>query len=195
MATLSLAAVRSIARRRRPWTMRLECVDRKTNTDKYWYATGRAMDEKVEIGWGRKGAKPQHALVDFTEFEARVPKKLAKGYEYVDTKYIRMTPANLALLGGVTPSSSPTGSGAPLPNLPPAPIPSGPITATVIKKRDPVQVNPSLPAPFGFIRWLKPTKGGGWEALDTNKAKLLDLPLGSGKTMLRDFPTTIEILA
>lgn len=189
MARLTLGMVRDLASRERPWTIRLECVDPSTNTSKFWYATGRALHEMVECGWGRIGSKPQLKLVPFDKFDNKVDEKLNKGYDYADTSYIRMSPGNLAKLGGPLPSTSPqmpqnTPQKAPTPSAPSkGPLP----TAT--------HVNPSLPPPFGMIRWLKPSSGKKWEALDTNKQRLLDLPLESGSSLLRDFPSTISILA
>jgi hypothetical protein len=148
----------------------------------------------VECGWGRIGAKPQLKLITYDEFETKIYEKILKGYDYADTPYVRMSPENLAKLIGAPPLSGVAPSGPPPVNLPPTPPVSGPVTVTTIKKRDPVHVNPSVPPPFGLIRWLRPAKGGGWEALDSNKDRLLDLPLDSGKTMLRDFASTIEIL-
>jgi hypothetical protein len=59
MATLTLNDVNDIARRQRPWTIRLELVDFATNTQKFWYATGRGTKEAVETAWGRIGSKHQ----------------------------------------------------------------------------------------------------------------------------------------
>jgi hypothetical protein len=208
VAKLTLGMVRDIATRRRPWTIRIE----NANTGRFWLATGRAMDEEVECSWGDIGVQPKvrPTLTTYDKFEAMIDEKLLKGYDYVDTDYIRMSPENLATVQGYTCSNGPPVTTT---------APSTTVTATIIKDRnktaaakpvtfakpgglgdallnrpDPVHVNPSVPHPFGYIRWLRPAKGGGWEALDSNKVRLLDLPLDSGKTMLRDFADRIEIL-
>jgi predicted DNA-binding WGR domain protein len=213
MATLSLFEVRNIAKRQRPWTLRMECRDAATNTSKFWYATGRGINEAVEVGYGRIGSKPQLRLTSFAKFEAKITEKLRKGYTYVHTDYIRMSAKSLNMIAA---NSGPTPSTPSKPK--PKPAPKGTNTATSQGQMVPVipasatagtlqtglvsttttmpqHVNPSLPPPFGFIRWLRPAKGGGWDALDTNKTKLLDLPLVSGTAMLRDFPSIVSILA
>jgi len=183
MARLTLGQVRDIAKRRRPWTIRLECVDLSTNTSKFWFATGRAMDEMVECGWGRIGSKPQLKLIPYHTFDDKVDEKLAKGYDYANTPYVRMSPGNLAKLTATPPQT-------PAPQVTPQPTPAALSTPTTSAQ----VVNPSLPMPFNLIRWLKPKKNG-FTALDTNEQALLDVPLAGGKSLLRDFSNTIHILA
>lgn len=204
MARLTLVDVHRIAAKQRPWTIRMECVDPSTNTSKFWFATGRGTNEAVEIGWGRIGSAPQLQLTSFAKFEAKVHEKLGKGYDYADTPFVRMSAQSLNMIqgnSGHTPGSgyalSAANKAKPAP-VSSTPVPSAPAPVAAplspAASLSPVHVNPSLPMPFGYIRWLRPAKGGGWEALDSCEQKLLDLPFASGKTMLRDFPSTISIL-
>jgi len=199
VAKLTYSDAHNIALRGRPWTIRLECVDPGTNTSKFWYATGRKTSEKVECGWGRIGSKPQRKLITYSKYADKVSEKRSKGYEYADTPYVWMSAANLALLGGATPSPVPAKQPPSSPSVSTSGGTPPTVPATVASNTTtppaPEHVNPSIPAPFGFIKYLRPSKGGGWEALDSNKGRLLDLPLDSGKAMLRDFASTIEILA
>ena len=123
MATLTLRDARRIAANTRPWTLRMECVDPSTNTNKYWFATGRGTNESVETGSGRIGAKPALRLVSFAKFVGKVQEKLGKGYSYASTRFVRMSAANLAKLGGHKPSAAPTGQGV---SAPQAPAPTAP---------------------------------------------------------------------
>lgn len=218
MAKLTISDVRHIANKGRPWTIRIECVNPATNTNKFWFATGRGIGEEVECGWGRIGAKPQLKLTSFRDFLQKINEKLQNGYDYANTPFIRMSPGNLAKVSKRTANKQKAAS--PIPPLGQNPTPGpcmnaigtmtcvwcgGPVqnqcparqpkkAAPPATKPDPKLVNTSLPVPFGLIRWLKPVKGG-FEALDSNKDRLLDLPLASGTAMLRDFPTIVSILA
>ena len=127
-------------------------------------------------------------------FDDKVDEKLNDGYDYADTPYVRMSAASIATItGGPTPSTpskkpavapvtttapSAQSHSLPVSLLPSKSAPPGtPVIVTVLKKQDPDHVNPSIPPPFGLIRWLRPVKGGTWEALDSNEDRLLDLPL------------------
>jgi predicted DNA-binding WGR domain protein len=202
MALLTLADAENIAGRRRPWTIRLEYHDAANNSHKFWFATGRAHDEGVECGWGRVGNKPQLKPIDWRTLRDKVSEKLAKGYDWEPTPYVRMSAKTIAHFDSLKAKPAPSKSqGAASVSAPPkpqaapaAPQQPKPTPAPAQQAQGPaVHVNPALPAPFGFIKWLKPTKSG-WEALDSNKDRLLDLPHASGKTMLRDFPQTVFIL-
>jgi len=194
MATLTIHTVSAIAAKGRPWTFRLECSDPSNNTSKFWYATGRGLNEAIECAWGRIGNTPQYKLIDWTELRAKVAEKLGKGYTYANTPYERMSPGNLAKLTGTQPSLAPTSPPAVTAPIPVAVAPP-PVIQAPVASTPPVHVNPSLPPPFGLIKWLKPAKGGAWDALDSNKDKLFGLPLTGGVQMLKDFPAIVCILA
>ena len=105
MAKLTLQDAESTAGKGRPWTIRLEYVGANpSNTSgqsaKYWYATGRGLAEKVEVGYGALGTAPQCSLIDLPTLSDRVAEKLAKGYVWANTPYIRMSVASLAKLAG-----------------------------------------------------------------------------------------------
>jgi hypothetical protein len=214
MATLNLSDAKRIAAKTRPWTLRLECVDPTTNTSKFWYATGRGLNESVETGSGRIGAKPALRLVSFAKFEAKVLEKLGKDYDYASTGFVRMSPANLAKLGGLKPSAAPTGV-----SLPPAatyttpkpvrlPVavvsarPQGihpPAKKNVVRRiRTPLTgFNPPpmgtplpglqpLTGPYSLIRAVLTVKDG-FTALDKDGDDVLDLTLQGGQELVQDY--------
>ena len=189
MATLNLNDVYRIAGRSRPWTIRLEMVDPSTNTNKFWYATGRAEDESVECGWGRIGNKPQLQLVDFPTFKNRVRDKLGKGYEYANTGYIRMSDESLSKLGGATPSTSAQSNSQPV-TAPAAPQPTQSFTPPPMG-----QAKPNLPPltfPYDQITVLRPVKGG-FEALDEYGDVLLDLTASGGQDLVQNYGIPVAL--
>ena len=112
MARLTYQEAEQIAGRGRPWTFRLEYTGSNASnqsgvSDKYWYATGRGTSEMVEVGWGRIGSRPQTMLLPFNKLADKVTEKRNKGYNYVNTPYVRMSAANLTKLGGQPPTQAP----------------------------------------------------------------------------------------
>ena len=106
MPVLDISDAESIAGRHRPWTIRMEFTgpnpaNTSGSSSKYWYATGRSIHEKVEIGWGAIGSAPQHQLIDWPELRIRVSDKQSSGYKWCNTPYIRMSPGGIASVTGV----------------------------------------------------------------------------------------------
>ena len=202
MATLTLRDARRIAAHTRPWTLRMECVDPSTNTNKYWFATGRGTNESVETGSGRIGAKPALRLVSFAKFVGKVQEKLGKGYDYANTRFVRMSPSNLIKLGGHKPSAAPTGAGV-KPQAPQAPAPTAPNPVAPAAPAAPPAVatggkfvappmgtpKPGLPAldgPYVLIVAVHPVKDG-FEGIDEDGDVVMDLTLQGGQDLVQDY--------
>jgi hypothetical protein len=196
MAMLTIHEAEQIAQRGRPWTFRMEYHGANSNTQsgvshKYWYATGRGLTEAIETGHGAIGAVPQHHLIDWTELRAKVAEKLAKGYVYANTTYIRMSAANLAKVTGQTASQSPVVVPQPVaapvaPPTPPTPVQAVPSPSQPV---DPGLVR--LGAPYNQIRSLKMTRQGltitGYVALDVNGAPVLTMNPTEGVDFARKY--------
>ena len=184
MAKFTITDAERIAAKPKPWTLRLECQTGGSN--KYWYATGRALTEAVECGWGAIGAIPQLKLITWTELRVKVMEKLNKGYTYADTPFIRMSPTSLAALASVPQQ------------LPPPPVVMTPqvvkvgtviapgITVTGISV-SPGAVTASLIAlgtPYDQIVKLKMIRSGvkvtGYAAVDANGNTVMDLSKDAG---------------
>jgi len=108
MATLTLADARRTMGRGRPWTFRLEFYGTTANgnpSQKFWLCTGRARNEPVEIHWGSIGAKAQIIVKDWDYVEKAAPEKIAKGYDYADTPFVRVQQSTIK---GTTPQATPT---------------------------------------------------------------------------------------
>jgi len=203
MAKLTIQDAEKIAGRSRPWTFRLEFigsnpVNASGRSEKYWYATGRGLNEAVEIGWGRIGNKPQHQLIDWPELRSRVADKLGNDYEYADTNYVRMSAASLATLGGTTPSAP-----AAAPQTPPQPKPvatpptptSAPTQGAQTAKytKQPSQDQLDLGEPYSLIRALRFKRDAagttitGFAALDEDGDVLLDLSEADGQDFIAKY--------
>jgi len=105
MPRLTLIDAEGIANRNRPWTIRLEfhCG----TVSKYLYATGRGIDEEIEIGWGDIGFAPQYQIIDWDQLRILVADKRSLGYQWADTSYIRMSKGSLSSLSGGSSIASP----------------------------------------------------------------------------------------
>jgi len=189
MAKLTISDVERIAGRGRPWTIRLEFAGADPAnaggfSDKYWYATGRGLTEAVEIGWGANGNGAQHQLIDWPELRKRVAEKLAKGYGYVDTPYIRMTTASLARLGGPTKGTPAPVQVTPVPNPVPPPVTR---SAALV----------ALGEPWSLTHHLKVLRDGttvkGYAAIDDNGDELLQFDPQRGVEFARDYNLEIEL--
>jgi len=192
MALLMLHDAERIAQNGRPWSFRLEYVGVNPNnktgiSDKYWYATGRGLNEDVEIGWGAVGSKPQTQLITWPELRNRVPDKLAKGYMYVDHSYVRMSVGNIAKILGQAPT-------------PPAPTPPQTVIQPPQTKPAPAPTQPSnwmmsaaqqaLGAPWNMIHLLQIVRVGtdvkGFKALDEKGNDILMFDTDGGREFARD---------
>lgn len=94
MARLTLNDAKATAARGRPWTFRME--DASGN---WWYATGRGLHEAVEVVCGDAQGNltaGSNTLTDVGLLDKVCHNLVQRGYTYVDTQYIRMSPANLA---------------------------------------------------------------------------------------------------
>ena len=192
MALLMLQDAENTAKRMRPWSLRLEFTGVNANnkngvSDKYWYATGRGLNEAVEIGWGAVGKKSQTLLTTWAELRNRLPDKLAKGYMYVSHPYVRMSAGNIAKMLGQVPT----------------PPPPSPKTTAPAKKPKQVAVSsqPSsnwvmgaaqkaLGRPWDLIWSLqimrKNTRVFGFTALDRGGKELLKFDVDGGREFARD---------
>ena len=203
MARLTIIDAEGIAARSRPWTIRLEYHGVNHNnasgtSDKFWYATGRALHEQVEIGWGAIGAKPQLLLVSWQDLRTRVAEKQAKGYQWEDTGYVRMSPASMAKIinpsaAMVAPKKTPVAAPAPVtPVVAPTPVSMMPI---------PPAANPALVklgAPFSLISALKIIRDGvkllGYKALDAAGDELLEMTKTDGLKFAQDYGVDIKFV-
>ena len=198
MALLMLHDARDLAQKKRPWSIRLEFTGINANnktgiSDKYWYATGRGLNEAVEIGWGAVGGKAQTQLTTWAELQNRVPDKLAKGYMYVAHPFVRMSAGNIAKILGQTPV-------APQPTLPKTAAPAK--TKLVAPPSQPstwvmgaTQI--ALGKPWNLIHSLKisldGTKVKGFKALDEKGNEVLMLDEDGGREFARDHDLDIDL--
>jgi len=126
MATLTLNDARRTMSRNRPWTFRLEYHG--GGSHKFWMATGRGRNEPVEVLYGRVGSKPQIIVKDWTYLESKTPEKVAKGYSYVDTPYVRVRQATIDAFAARSGTTNP--KPAPAPSPVPKPTPAAPTPDT-----------------------------------------------------------------
>lgn len=193
MPRLTIIDAEGIANRNRPWTIRLEFHgSNPTNasgvSSKYWYATGRGLNEKVETGWGAIGSAPQHQLIDWAELKVRVADKCSKGYKWADTPYVRMSKASLATLTG-----NPIGPMNPTPIMIPTPPPA-PVSGSSM-------INPSVASlnqPFSLIHALRILRDGvkliGYKALDAAGNELLQMPPADGLKFAQQYDIEIKFV-
>lgn len=113
MARLTLSDARSTMGRGRPWTFRLECTVGGRNA--FWLATGRARNEPVEIHYGAIGNKPQILVKSWDYVERKTPEKIAKGYDYVDTPFVKVQPSTIAAGGKAASTPTPKSPAPPIP--------------------------------------------------------------------------------
>ena len=194
MAILTLQDAERIAIKNRPWALRLEFVGSNPAnssgiSQKFWQATGRGLTETVEVGWGPIGGTPQTQLVTFAEFRNRCVDKIAKGYDWADTPYFRMSPTNLALLGGHKPvgtSPAPTAQTLVIPSPTVGPV----IPAPTISTKAPAASLLALPLPWNLIRELRVVRDGttikGFDAIDEKGDILLRFDEPGGREFARD---------
>lgn len=201
MAKLTFIDADALSSRGRPWTIRLEyhganAANASGVSAKFWYATGRAKHEPVEIGWGAIGAKPQLMLEpSWADFHARVLDKQAKGYVWADTPYVRMSAGNLAKV--INPSAVMMAPKAPKPVAAPAPKPvAAPVVATPTSTPPPALM--ALGQPFSLICALKVIFNGvkltGYKALDAAGDELLEMTKDDGLKFAQDYGVDIRFV-
>ena len=198
---LTLADVEGIALRGRAWTFRLEyhgLSSSGNDSNKYWYATGRAMSEMVETGWGRIGALPQNQLINWTELRFNVAEKLKNGYAYEPTDFVRMSASAIASLGGVAPpvATPPVATPVqPTPATSPGKAPSGPSAAPKYTKAPSTSLT-AMGVPWSLIRAIKMQRTGtaitGYAALDEFGDELLTLDPKGGLDFARLHDVEVE---
>jgi hypothetical protein len=144
----------------------------------------------VEIGWGKNGNKAQTQITDFSTAEDRVSKKLAKGYDYTDVPYRRMSQEGLAKIGAAV-TTTPMVVPAPQPTPSPAPVIPAPASMhTVSANQD------ALGEPWSLICALRVKRNGtkviGYDALDAAGDLLLVMTATSGLDFARDYNCEIK---
>ena len=166
MANLTLQEVEVIAGRGRPWTFRME------QTGEYWFATGRGLQEAVEVGYGFMGSLPHLQLVSWGDLTASVTEKISQGWQYANTPYIRMSPGNLAAATGNPIVKAQTAKA---------------VSSLQATAKSPLSVTPpqvtqaqqTLAYPYSAIRALKLVRSGttvtGYSALDAQGQEMLVL--------------------
>ena len=142
--------------------------------DDCWFATGRALDEMVEVGGGPSGGKVTTQLVTWATLHSEVADRMGEGFDYVDAPYRRMSRASLAQLGiSTTPKTPPLA-----PQVPPTHTPS----ATQAALGEPW----SLVCSLRMLRASGGTTVKGYEALDAGGDKLFDFDPQGGVDFARD---------
>ena len=190
VAKLTLQDAEDIAQRGRPWTIRLEFVgsnpaNQSGQSAKYWYATGRGLTESVEVGYGALGAKPVLDLIDWNELRGRVADKIAKGYDYAHTPFVRMSAESLAKLAGTPVVQVPVAKATPVTTPAGAPIPPPPqaITHTV------QATQAALPHPHNLLCVVRLHRTGikvdGYEGLDKDGDVLVNFGVQEGLDFAR----------
>lgn len=190
MATLQFADAERLSRNGRPWTFRLELHDPSINAHRFWLATGRSRNEPVEIHYGRVGNAPQILVKDWSYVTAKAPEKEGKGYDYVDTPFVRVRKATIdAHLAKLKASGQPV----PQPTLPPkaAPVAPKPTPAPVAAPTPP----PAAPAtggnPYNRVATVKPAGGGQWVAMDASGRQLFAMPQAGAMKLVQDGTATV----
>lgn len=80
----------------KPWYVRLEYVDHVS--DKFWEAWGESMrDNEVYVRWGRNRTPGQGVTKDMAYVRTNLPKKLAKGYQFVQATLVGRGPVTFSV--------------------------------------------------------------------------------------------------
>lgn len=174
MACLTIQDARRHMQNHRPWTFALNCTSNGSN--KFWLATGRGRNEPVEIHFGAIGSTGHVLVKDWTYLERKVPEKIAKGYVYVDTPFIRVQDAVItAFIQGGLPAAQAAAQPAPPPN---------PVPATT----KPVPM-PGQPAgPYSQILTILPHGNGIWYGLDAKGNKICSLTRQGAQDLVAAHP-------
>lgn len=191
MALLTLTDARNLMLKGRPWTFRMECT--LNGRSAAWIATGRAQNEPVEVHFGAIGAKPTILVKDWSYVEKTAPEKVAKGYVYVDTPFVRVQPSTIGKATQPTTPVSPVIPLTPGPSkvAPLTPGPSNVIPLTfgqtpVIPMVAPPVVAPNLPSPWNLIVKVKQV-GNQWIGVDSNGSKVLAMPKEAARRMVQNY--------
>ena len=143
----------------------------------FWFATGRAPDEKVEVGIGPLGGKAAAKLVTWAQLNDEVADRLDEGFSYMDAPYRRMSAEALAQLGAGAASSTQPKPAAP------APAPPSPNFA-------PSAAQAALGEPWSLVCSLTMLRDGttvnGYAALDASGDKLFDFDPQGGVDFARE---------
>lgn len=188
MATLQFADAERLSRNGRPWTFRMELHDSSINAHRVWMATGRARNEPVEIHYGRKGNKLTVLVKDWSYVTAKVCEKEGKGYDYVDTPFIRVrqqTIDDFLAAGGKPAPAAPRPTPKPVPVQPVLPV------APVAAPTPP----PAAPAtggnPYNRVATVKPAGGGQWVAMDASGRHLFAMPQAGAMKLVQAGTATV----
>jgi len=199
MATMTIDEAEALAQRKRPWTFGLTL--QTTSPKKFWYATGRGTDEKLEVVSGHISGKPGAAslsvddteVVDWGDLQAKVDNLLANGFTYTSTGHKKMTDASWAIVKALrdgTPLPTPPVSqgilqtSIPLPGAAPAPVPPAPVFDPPPMGTPKPGITP-LTSPYDEIRALHPAKDR-FDALDENGDVLCTLTVDEGRGLAQD---------
>ena len=208
MARLTYQDAERIGKRGRPWTFRLEYMgcnsaNQSGHSEKYWYATGRGETEMVEVGWGKIGSRPQTMLLPFHKLAAKVAEKLNRNYDYADTAYVRMSPENLAKLGGIVPiSPAPAvrqvSSATPAKPKSKAPSMAVPVAPGHTQNKAKAANQAALGTPWSLVVKLRSVRQGTtllkWEALDATGVVLLGFDPSVGRDFAADYDIDLEFV-
>jgi len=190
MARLNLTDARNLMLKSRPWTFRMEFQGPNPQvksgwSNKFWLATGRAQNEPVEIHFGDIWApmNQRHILVkDWAYVERTAPEKVAKGYTYADTPFVRVQPSTIAGAANTQPP-------------PPKPVAPAQVQAPVAVQAPAVPKPPSIPVgtilppgPWGKIVAVLSIPGGNWVGLDAQGRKVMGLTKDGARRLVQDYP-------
>ena len=181
MPRLTIIDAEGLAARGRPWTIRLEIVSLTTGkATNYWYATGRASTESIEIGHGVVGQPPKNELIDWPKLRSLVQSHQAIGAIWADTPYIRMTQKSIDTLFMAKLNANP---------------PTNPSTISPTTNRLSIL---ALGQPFSLIYALRILRDGvklvGYEALDASGNYLLKMPPGDGLAFAQKHDVEIKFV-
>lgn len=178
MAILTVHEARTLMLKGRPWTFRMEHTN---GHNKFWLATGRGLNEPVEIHYGAIGAKPTILVKDWPYVVRAVPDKLGKGYNYTDTPFVRVQPSTIALSAAPSVPQFPTTKFIPVkPAVVPAAVAAPPVPTTVVVGQIP-------PAPWGRIMQVQKQPDGTWAGLSSTGTKVMGLTKDGARNLVRDY--------
>jgi hypothetical protein len=174
---LTLQEAEAIAGRTKPWTFRLE------NGNQFLIATGRGLNEALEITVGGPGYTDTK-LKDWQALRVMVAGRLAEGFTFAPTDFVRMSPESLAKLTVPAPTPAPVTAPAASVTAPATPVPAPVAPAAVKYTASPSASLMALPAPHNQIRALRLRRDGtkilGYDGLDANGNKVVDLTNAEG---------------
>jgi len=198
MARLSLADARNLMLKGRPWTFRLEYQGTNPNNQsgwstKFWLATGRGQSEPVEIHYGMIGNKPQVIVKDWAYTETKATEKVAKGYFYADTPFVRVRQTTID--AATHPGSLGVAAAPGFPKLnPPAPKPTPKplppqVMAAIVQATQGISPGAfvGLTGPYAKIVTVQPVSGNIWRALDSAGNKVMDVTAKGARDLVASY--------